>query len=76
MPEMALVGGGANLPMVEMTATEFNSTPVNDRAFGFGGAQEENDGMTTIAPIDTEIMDDAAEAKGPRFPRRPSPKVR
>jgi len=74
MPVMAAVGGGTDTTVVETTATEFNPTPMNDRAFGFGGPAEDDDGMTTITPIDAEIVDDAAGGDGPEIPAAPQSK--
>ncbi len=82
MPKVEAVGGGgaaAAAPSVmETTTTDFNPTPMNERAVGFGGSSDSPDVMTTITPIDAEIVDDAAVAvggDGPDLPPAPKGKV-
>ena len=76
MPKMEPVGGdGATAASVmESSTVDFNPTPMNDKAVGFGGA-DMPDGMTTITPIDAEIVDDGASAGdgllGPDIPAAP-----
>lgn len=76
MPAMEPVGGdgAAAASVMESTTVDFNPTPMNDKAVGFGGA-DMPDGMTTITPIDAEIVDDVASAGdgllGPDIPAAP-----
>ena len=76
MPKMEPVGGdgAAAASVMESSTVDFNPTPMNDRAVGFGGA-DMPDGMTTITPIDAEIVDDGATAGdgllGPDIPPAP-----
>ena len=79
MPKIEPVSaGGAAASVMEATTTDFNPTPMNDRAVGFGGASEEGDVMTTITPVDAEIVEDGATAvlgDGPDIPGAPKGKV-
>ena len=76
MPKMEPVGGdgAAAASVMESSTVDFNPTPMNDKAVGFGGA-DMPDGMTTITPIDAEIVDDGAPAVdgllGPDIPAAP-----
>jgi YidC/Oxa1 family membrane protein insertase len=72
-PDVAAAGGGAaaaSAPVMEAKTTDFNPTPMNDRAVGFGGAADDEDVMTTITPIDAEIVSE----DGPDIP--PAPKAK
>ena len=78
MPTMEIIGGGSGsgsssggstttTKAATTTATNFNPTPMNERAVGFGGGRSDSGssgegGMKTITPaIDAEIVDDAGE---------------
>jgi YidC/Oxa1 family membrane protein insertase len=68
MPKMEIIGGGSSSSSSTSTtkattATNFNPTPMNERAVGFGGRGDSSDGgMKTITPaIDAEIVEDAGE---------------
>lgn len=60
MPKMEVSGGGASTMMSSSSAsttTNFNPTPMNERAVGFGNrGSDSGDGMKTITPIDAEIV--------------------
>ncbi|KAL3827100.1 hypothetical protein ACHAXA_002335 [Cyclostephanos tholiformis] len=64
MPKMEIMsgGGGGTSTMMSSsttTAANFNPTPMNDRAVGFGGRSgaDAGDGMKTITPVvDAEIV--------------------
>jgi len=77
MPKVEAVGAdGAAVAVMEATTTDFNPTPMNDRAVGFGGASDENT-MNTITPIDAEVIEDSGSAvlgDGPDFPGAPKGK--
>ncbi|KAL7541530.1 hypothetical protein ACHAXR_011003 [Thalassiosira sp. AJA248-18] len=80
MPKMEAVGGdgaAASASVMEASAPKFNPTPMNERASGFGGSDE--DVMTTITPIDAEIVEDDPSLRGdgllgPDIPSAPSGK--
>lgn len=75
MPPVEAVGGGgaaASATVVEASTVDFNPTPMNERAFGFGGADESEDVMTTITPIDAEIMEEENALVGGDGPDIPS----
>jgi len=63
MPKMEIAGGGpavaSTTTVMNASTTDFNPTPMNERAVGFGGSQE-GEVMTTITPIDAEIVEDEA----------------
>lgn len=74
MPTMEIIGGGggssssssSSSSTTKATATtNFNPTPMNERAVGFGGrglSDSGDGGMKTITPaIDAEIVEDAGE---------------
>lgn len=68
MPTVEPVGGGGaamDSSVMEATTTDFNPTPMNEKAVGFGGGDDS--GMNTITPVDAEIIDDG----GP--PNLPAP---
>jgi len=79
MPAVEAVGGGgaaASSTVMEATTTDFNPTPMNERAVGFG-ASDAGDVMKTITPIDAEVVtEDAAsiEGGGPDIPSAPKSK--
>ena len=79
MPKVEAVGGGsAAASVMEATTTDFNPTPMNERAVGFGGSSDGGDVMTTITPIDAEVVADDASAvlgDGPDLPMAPKGKV-
>jgi len=54
-------GGAAAASVMEATTTDFNPTPMNEKAVGFGGS-EGGDVMTTITPVDAEIVEDGSSA--------------
>ncbi|KAK1748647.1 YidC/OXA1 family membrane protein insertase [Skeletonema marinoi] len=53
---VAAGGGAAAAPVMEAQTTDFNPTPMNERAVGFGGSSDDADTMTTITPIDAEVV--------------------
>lgn len=65
---------GSGAAVMEARATDFNPTPMNERAVGFGGESGDSEGMKTITPIDAEIVPgDAAEnTGGPDIPSAPT----
>lgn len=79
MPTVEAVGGdGAGASVMEASTTDFNPTPMNEKAVGFGGSSDDGDGMTTITPIDAEIVADDERLKdgpGPDIPGAPTGKV-
>ena len=40
---------------------DFNPTPMNERAVGFGGGSDVGGGMKAITPIDAEIVSEGGE---------------
>merc|ERR1719253_889983 len=74
MPAPSVVGGaggsaGAGPSVMDARTTDFNPTPLNERAAGFGGsAADGGDGMTTLTPVDAEIVAADADADGPPAP--------
>ncbi|KAL7549094.1 hypothetical protein ACHAWF_012367 [Thalassiosira exigua] len=80
MPKIEPVGAGAAAasPVMEARTTDFNPTPMNERAVGFGGGTDDaGDVMTTITPVDAEIVeDDAVAVGGPDIPSAPTSKKR
>jgi len=68
---VAAGGGAAAAPVMEAQTTDFNPTPMNERAVGFGGA-EDADTMTTITPIDAEVVSE----EGPDIAAAPKSKKR
>ena len=78
MPKIEPVsGGGAAAAPMQSTTVDFNPTPMNERAVGFGGSSDGDDVMTTITPIDAEIVEEDAVAvggDGPDIPPAPSSK--
>ncbi len=86
MPKMEPISGGGGTMMSSSTTTttaNFNPTPMNERAVGFGGRSgtDSADGMKTITPVvDAEIVaqDDYATVGGnemPDIPAAPTGKV-
>ena len=79
MPTVEAVGGdGAGASVMEASTTDFNPTPMNAKAVGIGGSSDDGDGMTTITPIDAEIVADDERLKdgpGPDIPGAPTGKV-
>jgi YidC/Oxa1 family membrane protein insertase len=73
--EMAVSGGSADAVM-ESKTVDFNPTPMNERAVGFG-SRESDDGMKTITPIDAEVVTDDGEERvdRPDIPAAPKAKV-
>lgn len=71
MPTVEAVGGGGaamdSSSVMEATTTDFNPTPMNEKAVGFGGGDDS--GMNTITPVDAEILSD--DDLGP--PNLPAP---
>lgn len=81
MPPVEAVSGGgaavASSAAMDASTTSFNPTPMNERAVGFGGAEDAGDVMTTITPIDAEIVADEGAAVmggGPDIPSAPKSK--
>ena len=82
MPKIEPVGGDgtAAATMQSSTTVDFNPTPMNERAVGFGSSSSSDDGdvMTTITPIDAEIVSDDNTAGdgllGPDIPPAPGSK--
>lgn len=71
MPKIEPVSGGAaaaSTSVMDATTTSFNPTPMNERAVGFGASSDDEEVMTTITPIDAEIVgedgEDGAATKG------------
>lgn len=59
MPKMEPVAGGAATMTSSTTTTNFNQTPMNERAVGFGSRSgaDSGDGIKTITPVvDAEIV--------------------
>lgn len=76
MPKIEPVTGGAaamSSTAVDATTTSFNPTPMNERAVGFGGSSDGEDVMTTITPIDAEVIEEEG-VDGPDIPAAPSSK--
>lgn len=77
MPKVAPVSGGGAAAVMEASTTDFNPTPMNERAVGFGSAMEDDE-MKTITPIDAELVadDDAVSVGegGPDISPSPMPK--
>lgn len=73
-------GGGATASstVIDASATTFNATPMNERAVGFGSTSEDSeDIMTTITPMDAEIIEDDLASvgfDGPDIPQAPKSK--
>lgn len=81
MPKIEPVGGdGAAVSVMEANTVDFNPTPMNERAVGFGGSSNnDSEVMTTITPMDAEIVSDDASAgeslRGPDITPAPGSKV-
>jgi len=80
MPKMEIAGDGSAVAstttVMNASTADFNPTPMNERAVGFGGS-EEGESMTTITPIDAEIVEDEAlpvGGDGPDIPMAPKSK--
>merc|ERR1712127_478370 len=56
MPPME--AAAASSTVVEASTTTFNPTPMNEKVVGFGGSRDDGDVMTTITPVDAEIVED------------------
>ena len=69
---VAAGGGAAASPVMEAQTADFNPTPMNERAVGFGGSSDDADTMTTITPIDAEVVSE----EGPDIPAAPTSKKR
>mmetsp|Transcript_300 Transcript_300/g.605 ORF Transcript_300/g.605 Transcript_300/m.605 type:complete len:428 (+) Transcript_300:107-1390(+) len=73
MPAVEAAGAGgaamSSSSVMEATTTDFNPTPMNEKAVGFGGSGGDS-GMNTITPVDAEILADEVDA-GPDFPPAP-----
>ena len=72
IPTVEAVGGdGAGAAVMEATTVEtFNRTPMNEKVVGFGRSSDE-DVMTTITPVDAEIVESSdapVAADGPDIP--------
>merc|ERR1712127_307969 len=81
MPPVEAVSGGgaavASSAVMDASTSSFNPTPMNERPVGFGGAEDAGDVMTTITPIDAEIVADEGAAVmwgGPDIPSAPKSK--
>jgi len=75
MPKIDVVAGGggaaaASSSVMEARSIDFNPTPMNERAVGFGASSDDRDVMTTITPIDAEIVSE----DGPDIPAAPTAK--
>lgn len=60
LPKVEMAGDGsavATTTVMNASTTDFNPTPMNERAVGFGGSEEEAV-MTSITPVDAEIVED------------------
>jgi YidC/Oxa1 family membrane protein insertase len=81
-PDVSSVGGGAaGASVMEARTTDFNPTPMNERAVGFGGSSSDSgNSMKTITPIDAEIVGDDEGMEvlgdGPDIPGDPQSKVK
>ena len=82
MPKIDVAGDGSaavSSPVMEATTTDFNPTPMNERAVGFGGsAGDSGDVMRTITPVDAEIVENEPSpvgGDGPDIPAAPKGKV-
>lgn len=78
MPKVEAVGGdGAGAAVMEATTVDtFNQTPMNEKVVGFGRSSDENV-MTTITPVDAEIVESSdapVAADGPDIPAAVSAK--
>lgn len=78
MPKVEPVAGGgaASASVMEATTVDFNPTPMNERAVGFGSSSDE-EVMTTITPIDAEVISGEGEGlggEGPDIPAAPTGK--
>lgn len=65
---VAAGGGGAAASVMEAQTVDFNPTPMNERAVGFGGAGDDAEVMKTITPIDAEVVSE----EGPDIPAAPT----
>lgn len=79
MPPMeaaAAGGAAASSTVVEASTTTFNPTPMNEKVVGFGGSRDDGDVMTTITPVDAEILEDdgLVGGDGPDIPSAPKSK--
>jgi len=79
MPAMDIAADGsaaASNSVMNASTVDFNPTPMNERAVGFGGAAEEGSGMTTITPVDAEIVEESVTVggEGPDIPAAPTSK--
>jgi YidC/Oxa1 family membrane protein insertase len=78
MPKIEPVGGdGAGAAVMEATTVDFNPTPMNERAVGFGGSSSSEEVMTTITPVDAEIVESSdapVGGDGPDIPAAPTGK--
>ena len=81
MPKIEPVGGdGAAVSVMEANTVDFNPTPMNERAVGFGSSNNDSEVMKTITPMDAEIVSDDASSAGdgllgPDIPSAPVSKV-
>lgn len=79
MPKIDVATGGSGAAAVmEAKTVDFNPTPMNERAVGFGSTVSD-DGMKTITPVDAEVVDvegeETAAADRPDIPAAPKAKV-
>lgn len=77
MPKVEMAAGGAAAAVMESKTVDFNPTPMNKRAVGFGSREGGDDGMKTITPIDAEVVEVDAdeEIDRPDIPAAPKAKV-
>lgn len=80
MPPVVAAGGGgaaASATGLEARTVDFNPTPMNERAVGFGGPDESGNVMTTITPVDAEVVEEEnvlVGGDGPDIPLAPRAK--
>lgn len=57
--DMGSGGGGAVMEATTTSTVDFNPTPMNERAVGFGSRESESsdDGMKTLTAVDAEVVD-------------------
>ena len=73
MPKVEAVGGdGAGAAVMEATTVDFNPTPMNEKVVGFGRSSSDEDVMTTITPVDAEIVESSDAPVGEVGPDIPA----
>ena len=57
--DMGSGGGGAVMEATTTSTVDFNPTPMNERAVGFGSRESDSsdDGMKTLTAVDAEVVD-------------------